>query len=116
MDSAENFRGLKISKDFFMSENVDYLLRQDHGSDYLVMWEQLLLLAIDNDYTFELDKLKDSLKYYSSNGITQGLKHFEFLGLITIEDRKIYLLAGDGKTKLSHSGFFADLAKIYKGE
>ncbi len=118
MESAENFRGLKISKDFFMSEKVDCLLRQDHGSDYLIMLEQLILLAIENNYTLEydMDKLKDSLKYYSSNGITQGLKHFEFLGFITIEDRKIYFLAGDGKTKLNHSRFFAVSAENYKGE
>lgn len=118
MDSTENFRGLKISKDFFMSESVDFLLSQDHGSDYVIMWEQLLLLAIENNYTLEydLDKLKDSLKYYSNYTITQGLIHFQYLRLITIEDRKIYILARDGKTKLSHSRFFAVSAKNYKGE
>lgn len=118
MDIAENFRGIKISKDFFMSDRVDILLSQDHGSDYLIMLQQLILLAIENNYTLEydMDKLKDSLKYYSSYGITQGLRHLELLRFITIEDRKIYFLASDGKTKLNYSRFFAVSAENYKGE
>lgn len=118
MESAKNFRGIKISKDFFMSESVDFLLSQDHGSDYLIMWEQLSLLAIENNYTLEydMDKLKDSLKYYSSFEIMQGLRHLELLRFITIEDRKIYILASDGKTKLNRSRFFAVSAENYKGE
>lgn len=102
MDDKKEFRGLKIGSDFFEDDRIDYMLSQPNGTSFLVIWEQLMLKAIDNDYTIESEphELLDYLKYYSYMTIGNALAVFQKLKIIVIEDETIYFLASDGKTKL----------------
>ena len=96
---------IKIKTDFLTSKEFDYLMRQKGGSDYVVLYQSLCLLAINNGGVLA-DKIGEILVPYDDNkihGLTKGwfsidtvrvgLTLFAQLGLVYENEEGILKLA-----------------------
>ena len=96
---------IKIKTDFLTSKEIDYLMRQKGGSDYVVLYQSLCLLAINNKGVLA-DKIGEILVPYDDNkihGLTKGwfsidtvrigLALFTQLGLVYQDEGGIFKLA-----------------------
>lgn len=96
---------IKIKTDFLTSKEFDFLMRQKGGSDYVVLYQSLCLLAINNGGVLA-DKIGEILVPYDDNkihGLTKGwfsidtvrvgLTLFAQLGLVYENEEGILKLA-----------------------
>lgn len=71
---SSKYYWIKIKTGFLTSKEVDYIMRQKGGSDYVVLYQSLCLLAINSDGLLA-DKIGELIVPYDENkifGLTKG--------------------------------------------
>lgn len=71
---SSKYYWIKIKTGFLTSKEVDYIMRQKGGSDYVVLYQSLCLLAINSDGLLA-DRIGELLVPYDENkifGLTKG--------------------------------------------
>lgn len=98
---------IKLKTDFFEEENIDYLLSQKNGCEYIVLY-QMLCLKTANNYgkmasevgemiiPFSPEKISRDTKYFEIDTVIIALELYKKLGLI-YEDK-------DGILEISNLG------------
>lgn len=84
---------IKLKKDFYDNEKIDYLMSLDNGCAYVVIYQMLLLKAINSNgilatyindilVPFDLDKIKRECKYFDIDTIRTALALFIKLEMV----------------------------------
>lgn len=96
---SKRYYWLKLNKNFFDSSEIKVLQSMENGSDYIILWQRLLLSSLD--YTTETKKIgllafKENIPWdidlmisvfgFSKELINTALKTFQKLGMITLTD------------------------------
>lgn len=101
----KKFYWIKLKTDFFNSPAVDFLLSQENGSEYVVLYQMLCCMTANNNGSlstqigeitvpFDADKIARDAKYFSKGTIMMALDLFKKLGLICADEGECLRLAG----------------------
>ena len=115
---------IKLKTNFFNSEQIDFLMSQNEGSKYVVLYQMLCLNTANNDgelaskigemiVPYNVEKIVRDTKYFSENDVIVSLELFKKLGLIYEEENQILRIANfdemvGGETK------WAEKKRIYR--
>ena len=115
---------IKLKTNFFNSEQIDFLMSQNEGSKYVVLYQMLCLNTANNDgelsskigemiVPYNVEKIVRDTKYFNENDVIVSLELFKKLGLIYEEENQILKIANfdemvGGETK------WAEKKRIYR--
>lgn len=108
MATGKRYYWIKLKDSFFADDGpVDFLMSQDCGANYVVLYEMLCLKTINTNgrlsnkigeilIPYDMEKIRRTCKYFSIDTIRIALKLYQALGLI-YEDRHGILVISDYK-------------------
>lgn len=111
--TEDKFYWIKLRTNFYRKKEIDYLLSQEDGASYIVIYIQLCLSTANNGGRLEerigeitipytTKKIALDLKYFSEDIIEKALTMFQQLGLIC-EENGILRIVNFGKMVGSES-------------
>ena len=100
MSENKRFYWIKLRTDFFNQDTMDFLLSQENGCEYIVLYQMLCLNTANNDgylssnigemiVPYDIKKIVRDTKYFTFDTVTIALGLFKQLGLIYEEDNKV---------------------------
>lgn len=98
--SNKRFYWIKLKTGFFNLDEIDFLLSQKNGCEYIVLYQMLCLKTANNGgrlcttigemlIPFDVEKIVRETKYFDFDTVTIALELFKKLGLIFEEDDNI---------------------------
>lgn len=104
MASNERYYWIKLKTDFFNQETVDFLLSQDNGAEYVVLYQMLCLKTANSGGSlatvigdmivpYDVKKIVRDCRYFDFDTVSVALELFKRLGLIYVEDDGILRIA-----------------------
>lgn len=96
----KKFYWIKLRTDFFNREDIDFLLSQENGCQYVVLYQMLCLNTANTNgklqsqmneviVPYDIKKIVRDTKYFDSDTIIVALELYKKLGLIYEEQDKI---------------------------
>lgn len=93
MADNKKFYWIKLKTDFFNQETIDFLMSQQNGCQYVVLYQMLCLKTANNGGTlatnigemivpYDVNKIVRDTKYFDFDTVTIALGLFKQLGLI----------------------------------
>ena len=93
MATGKKFYWIRLQKEFMTGDEVDFLMSQDKGSEYVVLYQMLCLMCINSNgefarkigdviIPFDISKIQRDCKYFSKDTIRVALELYKKLGLI----------------------------------
>lgn len=90
---GKRFYWIKLKTDFFTLDEIDFLLSQKNGCEYVVLYQMLCLMTANNGGSlctrigemiipFDIEKIIRETKYFDFDTVTIALELFKKLGLI----------------------------------
>ena len=115
---------IKLKTNFFNSEQIDFLMSQNEGSKYVVLYQMLCLNTANNDgelaskigemiVPYNVEKIVRDTKYFNENDVIVSLELFKKLGLIYEEENQILKIANFGEMVGGESKW-AEKKRIYR--
>lgn len=103
--SDKRFYWIKLKTDFFNQEAIDFLMAQENGCEYIVLYQMLCLKTANNDgimatqvgemiVPYDVKKIVRDTKYFDTDTVIVALELFKKIGLIYEQE--------DGLLKLSN--------------
>ena len=104
--SNNRFYWIKLKTNFFNREDIDFLLSQKNGAEYVVLYQMLCLSTANNNGRLETkmgeiiipynaDKIVRDCKYFDIDTVNVAMSLYKRLGLIYEEEQ-------DGVLKISN--------------
>lgn len=105
---SKKYYWIKLRTDFFQEPAIDYLMSKPNGSDYVVLYQMLLLNSSNNDgylsqmigeviIPYDVEKIARDAKYFTVDTVRVALELYKALGLIYEEEDKGLRIAGTEK-------------------
>lgn len=96
----KRFYWIKLKTDFFNQEAIDFLMSQENGCQYIVLYQMLCLKTANNNgnlstqigeviIPYDVKKIVRDTKYFDIDTVTVALELFKRLGLVYEEEDKI---------------------------
>lgn len=96
----KRFYWIKLKTDFFNREDIDFLLSQENGCQYVVLYQMLCLNTANNNgflenkineviIPYDIKKIVRDTKYFDYDTVAVALELFKKLGLIYEQEDKI---------------------------
>ena len=93
MGKEKRYYWIKLKTDFFNQEAIDFLMGQDNGCEYIVLYQMLCLQTANNNgrmateigeiiAPFDVKKIVRDTKYFDADTVIVALELFTKLGLI----------------------------------
>ena len=105
MEKAKRYYWIKLKTDFFNLDEIDFLLSQKDGCQYIVLYQMLCLQTANNNgelasrigemiIPYDPDKIARDTKYFSKDTVIVGMELFKKLNLIYTDDGICLKIAG----------------------
>lgn len=115
---------IKLKTDFFNREDIDFILSQENGCEYVVLYQMLCLNTANNEgkletkmnemiIPYDIKKIVRDCKYFDYDTVAVALDLYKRLGLIYEEDNKILKIANYSDMVGSESEW-AEKKRIYR--
>lgn len=93
MATGKRFFWLKLKREFMTGDEVDFLMSQKHGANYVVLYQMLCLTTINTGGRFtrtigevvipyDIDKITREVKWFDRDTVIVALELFKKLGLV----------------------------------
>ena len=93
MKETKRFYWIKLRTDFFEQDEIDFLMSQPNGCQYIVLYQMLCLNTANNSgelatrigeviIPYDANKIVRDTKYFDFDTVTVALELFKKLGLI----------------------------------
>lgn len=103
----KRFYWIKLKTDFFNRTEIDFLMSQKNGSNYIVLYQMLCLMTANNDgeltsrvgemiIPYDVDKIVRETKYFDRDTVIIALDLYAKLGLIYQGDDDVMRIADFG--------------------
>ena len=90
---SKKFYWIKLKTDFFNLDEIDFLLSQKNGCEYVVLYQMLCLQVANTNgklqkqfgeiiVPFDIDKIQRETKYFDFDTIAVALELYKKLGLV----------------------------------
>ena len=104
MKEQKRYYWIKLKTDFFNQETIDFLLSQENGCQYIVLYQMLCLNTANNNgematrigemiVPYDVNKIVRDTKYFNFDTVAVALELFKKLGLIYQEEGQILRIA-----------------------
>lgn len=104
MSNYKKFYWIKLKTDFFNEDTIDFLLSQENGCEYVVLYQMLCLYTANNNgvmatitgemiIPYDIKKIVRDTKYFDYDTVAVALELFKKLGLIYEEENKVLKIA-----------------------
>ena len=124
MAESKKYYWIKLKTDFFDQDTIDFLMGQENGAEYVVIYQMLILkTAQQGGYLgtkmaeamipYDIKKIVRDTKYFDYDTVTIALELFKKLGLVYEESNHILKLAGAEQLVGSESKW-AEKKRIYR--
>ena len=124
MADDKKYYWIKLKTDFFDQDTIDFLMGQENGAEYVVIYQMLMLkTAQQGGYLgtkmaevmvpYDIKKIVRDTKYFDCDTVTIALELFKKLGLVYEESNHILKLAGAEQFVGSESKW-AEKKRIYR--
>lgn len=124
MSDSKKYYWIKLKTDFFDQDTIDFLMGQENGAEYVVIYQMLMLkTAQQGGYLgtkmaevmipYDIKKIVRDTKYFDYDTVTIALELFKKLGLVYEESNHILKLAGAEQLVGSESKW-AEKKRIYR--
>lgn len=124
MADNKKYYWIKLKTDFFDQDTIDFLMGQENGAEYVVIYQMLMLkTAQQGGYLgtkmaevmvpYDIKKIVRDTKYFNYDTVTIALELFKKLGLVYEESNHIMKLAGAEQLVGSESKW-AEKKRIYR--
>ena len=88
---------IKLKTDFFDRDEIDFLLSQENGCEYIVLYQMLCLMVANTNgklvkemneiiVPYDVKKIVRDTKYFTFDTVTIALELYKKLGLVYIDD------------------------------
>ena len=105
MEKTKRYYWIKLKTDFFNLAEIDFLLSQKDGCQYIVLYEMMCLQTANNNgelasrigemiIPYDPDKIERDTKYFSKDTVIVGMELFKKLNLIYTDDGICLKIAG----------------------
>ena len=103
--SDKKYYWIKLKTDFFDQDTIDFLMGQENGSKYVVIYQMLMLKTAQQGgvlatkanellIPYDVKKIVRDTKYFDFDTVTIALELFKKLGLVYEEENHILRLTG----------------------
>ena len=93
MATGKRFYWIKLKKDFLTSDAIEFLMSNDRGSDYVVLYLQLCTATINTSgrlesrigemiVPFDVDRIQREGRYFPRETVEKALDIYKRIGLI----------------------------------
>ena len=100
MKEQKRYYWIKLKTDFFNQETIDFLLSQENGCQYIVLYQMLCLNTANNNgematrigemiVPYDINKIVRDTKYFNFDTVAVALELFKKLGLIYQEEGEV---------------------------
>lgn len=124
MADSKKYYWIRMKTDFFDQDTIDFLMGQENGAEYVVIYQMLMLkTAQQGGYLgtkmaevmipYDIKKIVRDTKYFDCDTVTIALELFKKLGLVYEESNHILKLAGSEQLVGSESKW-AEKKRIYR--
>lgn len=124
MADNKKFYWIKLKTDFFNSEQIDFLMSQDNGCQYVVLYQMLCLNTANNKgrlatsigemiVPYNIDKITRDTKYFNTDTVIVALELFKKLGLVYEEEHNILKISNFDEMVGSETKW-AEKKRIYR--
>lgn len=91
---------IKLKTDFFDRDEIDFILSQKNGCEYIVLYQMLCMKSINNEgvlgtkvneiiIPYDINKIVRDTKYFDYDTVAVALELYKKLGLVYEEDGKV---------------------------
>lgn len=105
MDKNKRYYWIKLKTDFFNLAEIDFLLSQKDGCQYIVLYQMLCLQTANNNgelssrfgeiiIPFNVDKIVRDTKYFTRDTVIVAMELFKKLNLIYTDNGDYFKIAG----------------------
>lgn len=100
MKDVKKYYWIKLQTNFFGLDEIDFLLSQKNGSDYVVLYQMLCMMTANNGgelcsqigdilIPYDVDKIVREAKHFSRETVLVALELFKNLGLIYVQENDV---------------------------
>lgn len=104
MEQENKYYWIKLKTDFFSSDQIDFLMAQENGCKYVVLYQMLCLKTANNGgemsskigeiiIPYDVNKISRDTKYFDIDTVRIALELFKQLGLVYIQENNILRIA-----------------------
>ena len=115
---------IKLKTDFFNQETIDFLLSQQNGCEYIVLYQMLCLNTANTNgamiskigeiiVPYDINKIVRDTKYFDNDTVVVALELFKKLGLIYEEKDKLLRIANFDEM-IGSETVWAEKKRIYR--
>ena len=124
MSESKKYYWIKLKTDFFDQDTIDFLMGQENGAEYVVIYQMLMLkTAQQGGYLgtkmaevmipYDIKKIVRDTKYFDYDTVAIALELFKKLGLVYEENNHILRLA-DADQLVGSESKWAEKKRIYR--
>jgi uncharacterized phage protein (TIGR02220 family) len=115
---------IKLRKDFFERDDIDFILSQEKGCEYIVLYQMLCMKASNNDgflgtkideviVPYDVKKITRDCKYFDYDTVMVALELYKKLGLIYEEENNVLRITDYEKLVGSETAW-AEKKRVYR--
>lgn len=115
---------IKLRKDFFERDDIDFILSQEKGCEYIVLYQMLCMKASNNEgllgtkinemiVPYDVKKITRDCKYFDYDTIVVALELYKRLGLVYEEENKVLKIT-DYENLVGSETAWAEKKRIYR--
>lgn len=123
--SNNRFYWIKLKTNFFNREDIDFLLSQKNGAEYVVLYQMLCLNTANNNGRLETkmgeiiipynaDKIVRDCKYFNIDTVNVAMSLYKRLGLIYEEEQDGVLKIADYEDMVGSESKWAEKKRLYR--
>lgn len=123
--SNNRFYWIKLKTNFFNREDIDFLLSQKNGAEYVVLYQMLCLNTANNNGRLETkmgeiiipynaDKIVRDYKYFDIDTVNVAMSLYKRLGLIYEEEQDGVLKIADYEDMVGSESKWAEKKRLYR--
>lgn len=123
--SNNRFYWIKLKTNFFNREDIDFLLSQKNGAEYVVLYQMLCLNTANNNGRLETkmgeiiipynaDKIVRDCKYFDIDTVNVAMSLYKRLGLIYEEEQDGVLKIADYEDMVGSESKWAEKKRSYR--
>lgn len=105
MSESKKYYWIKLKTDFFDQDTIDFIMGQENGAKYVVIYQMLMLKTAQQDgflatkanellIPYDIKKIVRDTKYFDYDTVAIALELFKKLGLVYEEENNVLKLAG----------------------
>ena len=104
MEEGKKFYWIKLRMDFFNQDEIDFLMSQENGSQYVVLYQMLCLQTANQNGVFakqigevlvpyDVKKIVRDTKFFDFDTVAIALELFKRIGLIYVQENEMLKIA-----------------------